>query len=281
MQYLKQLTAIITVILITILLQACGGSSSTKKVEPTTDPTAVHLIKPADIPAYVAKFKLQQAQLDLQIEGKQYKINLIDMDFDEKVIVAKYELGFIFIGFDFSKEQPIASLRLVEGDIINGGQPDRILDGSNIKIEEQDNNYIYSGSVINAANQNMFSVRLVFNESLLEGGSSTVKVVDNKALINGTLGTNTYIQITDLTQNHPEVKTLVLQQIDGSINDAINMHTGRLVRNAQLTTLIPADGDVYSGGVDLFAAGFERKYEPSERLVYIHGVVLTGKLQIS
>jgi len=38
------------------------------------------------------------------------------------------------------------------------------------------------------------------------------------------------------------------------------MHTGRLIRKAQLTTLIPASGDVNSGGVDLFASGFKREY---------------------
>ena len=51
-----------------------------------------------------------------------------------------------------------------------------------------------------------------------------------------------------------------MQNISGSVNDAINLHTGRLVRNAEMTTIVPFDGDINSGGVDLFAAGFKRIY---------------------
>ena len=265
MKYFKQLSITLLVIITAIILPACGGSS-TKKVEITTEPNEVHLIQPTNIPAYVEKFKQQQAQLELQFEGKQYPISLIDISMDDNFIIASYELGYLIVGFDFSKEEPIASLTLVEGDIESEAEPDRILNGSNIEIAEQDENYVYSGSVIESKTQGMYSVRLVFNSSLIEAGNSTVEVVADKAFINGDLGTMTYVQINDLIQNNPEVKTLVLQQISGSINDAINMHTGRLIRSAQLTTFVPANGDVNSGGVDLFAAGFERKYEQGAKL---------------
>jgi hypothetical protein len=140
------------------------------------------------------------------------------------------------------------------------GYVQRELISANIEITEQGDNFIYSGSVVDRTTQGLFTVRLVLNESFFESGNSTVKVLGTKALVNGTLGTKTYIQIDELIKNHPEVNTLELQQIDGSINDAINMHTGRLIRNAQLSTFIPVNGDVNSGGVDLFAAGFTREY---------------------
>lgn len=251
---------ILTAIFSVLLLQACGNSS-TKKTAIINEAIEVHLIKPSAIAAYVETFKQQQAQLELQFEGQQYQISFIDISLEDNFIIANYELGYLIIGFDFSKETPIASLTLVEGDIESETEPNKVLSGTNIEITEQDNNYIYSGSVIDKKSQGLFSVRLVINTSLFEGGNSTIKVVEDKALINGDLGTNTYIQMSELIQNHPEVKTLVLQKISGSINDAINMHTGRLVRSAQLTTMVPADGDVNSGGVDLFAAGAERKYE--------------------
>jgi len=127
-------------------------------------------------------------------------------------------------------------------------------------VNAEGENFVYNGTVKETATQGLFNVRLVINESFFEAGSSTITVEGSNAMVNGTLGTKTYIQMNELIQNNPEVTTLVLQQIDGSINDAINMHTGRLVRNAQLTTLIPADGDVNSGGVDLFAAGLKREY---------------------
>lgn len=265
MKYIENYTTIFLTIFTIICLSACG-SSSKEKVAPTTKETEVHLIKPAEISAYVEDFKQKQAQLELQFEGQQYQISLIDISMDENFIIARYELGYLIIGFDFLKELPIASLILVEGDIENEAESDRVLNGTNIEITEQDENHIYTGSVVDKETQGLFSVRLVINKSLLEGGSSTIKVVDDQAFINGDLGTNTYIQMSALIQNHPEIKTLVLQEISGSINDAINMHTGRLVRSSQLTTLVPANGDVNSGGVDLFASGVERKHEQGGKL---------------
>lgn len=280
MNYLKQRPITLIAIFAALLIQACGGSS-TKKIAPIVqlevEPVAVHLIKPADVPAYVETFKQQKSQLDLQFEGEQYPIGLIDISMDDNFIIASYELGYLIIGFDFSKEEPIASLTVVEGDISSEEEPNRILDGTNIEITAHDENYIYSGSVADRKTQGLFTVRLVINNSLIEGGNSTIEVIDDKALVNGDLGTNTYIQVSNLIQNHPEVKTLVLQQISGSINDAINMHTGRLVRNAQLTTYVPENGDVNSGGVDLFAAGFERKYEQGAKLGVHSWCCIDGK----
>ena len=103
-------------------------------------------------------------------------------------------------------------------------------------------------------------MRLVTNESLISAGSSVIKVNGINATVNGDLGTSTYVQIQDLINNNPEVTRLILQQISGSVNDAINMHTGRLVRNAQMTTKVEATSDINSGGVDLYAAGYKRVY---------------------
>ena len=58
--------------------------------------------------------------------------------------------------------------------------------------------------------------------------------------------------------NHKNVKTIVLTQVDGSINDAVNMHTGRILREAGLNTKVLEDSDIASGGVDLFCAGKKR-----------------------
>jgi len=108
-------------------------------------------------------------------------------------------------------------------------------------------------------------VRLVFNEALLGGGNSTLVVNGNQASLFGSLGTQTYIQIQDMINNE-NVDTLVFADIDGSVNDAINMHTGRLIRAAGLTTLMPTGGQAYSGGVDLFAAGVRRIYQSGGKL---------------
>ena len=93
-------------------------------------------------------------------------------------------------------------------------------------------------------------------------GSSTFELDGNRAVVSGTLGARTFNQVEYLIDAHPEVETLVLQSIDGSENDEVNVQTARLVREAGLATLVPADGEIYSGGVDLFVAGETRTAEP-------------------
>lgn len=254
------------------LLQACGSNSKkTPAPEPTVisekivEPIAVHTIQPGDIAKYVSDFNIQQKAMNFQFEGVSYDISLVDFDMNENVIYAKFDKGFIIIGFDFDKNKGIKTLRVIESNLADIGDafaaPDRILNGTSITIEsDSDDNTIYSGSVMDTTTQGIFSVRLVINESLISGGSSVIKVDGTNATVNGDLGTSTYVQIQNLINNNPEVTTLLLQKISGSVNDAINMHTGRLVRNAQITTKVEATSDINSGGVDLYAAGFKRVY---------------------
>jgi len=104
------------------------------------------------------------------------------------------------------------------------------------------------------------SIHLSFetNEAISGAGNSEIEVKGNEAYISGDLGTITYAQVKDLIQNHPEIKTLVLTQISGSVNDDVNMHTGRIIREHGYTTKVLSDSDIASGGVDLFCAGKER-----------------------
>jgi hypothetical protein len=267
---MKNLTIITLALAALLVLQGCGSSSKkvTTPVVPTTPttptlPEAVHIIKPEDVAKYVETFNQSQAALELQIEGVKFEISLVDFFMDENMIAASYSNGYLLIGFDFKKEQPIKSLTVFESDLAFEealAKPDRLLSSTKIELEESGENIIYSGTVTDTATNGVFNIRLVFNESLISAGSSVIKVEGNKATINGDLGTKTYVQLRELIANNPLVDTLVLQQISGSVNDAINMHTGRLVRKAQLTTLVEADSAIYSGGVDLYASGAKRVY---------------------
>jgi hypothetical protein len=255
---MKKLTLIMSCIITLVFLQACGNSKSTDPVKPDIEPKIVHEIQPDKVPEYISRFKESYTQINFQFEGKVFDISFEHYDPESRLVFASYERGILVIGFDLDKEEPIAMLSVYETDDL--GEITKELPSANIELTTVQDNIIYEGTVIDKSTQGLFTVRLVLNESFFGAGNSTVEVVGDKALINGTLGTTTYIQINDLIQNNPEVKTLELQQIDGSNNDGINMHTGRLIRNAQLTTLIPKTGDVNSGGVDLFAAGFKREY---------------------
>jgi hypothetical protein len=267
---MKLLRSIGIALAVVTLLQACGGSG--KSTAKSTEPKEVHIIKPNKVASYVDAFKAQNSQVHFELEGKQYDIIFSQFSQDKVSAYAYFELGYLVFGFDEDKQTPIANVSVAKVDGTGG----LMLASLAITVKSEGDNYIYEGTVVNPTTDGIFDVRLVINESIFNAGSSTLKVVDNTAILNGTLGTQAYVQINDLINNNPSVDTLILEEIDGSINDAINMHTGRLIRKAKLTTVIPANGDVNSGGVDLFAAGFKREYHEGGK-VGVHSWSENGK----
>ncbi|NRA60654.1 MAG: hypothetical protein HRU25_07020 [Psychrobium sp.] len=255
---------LLAVVLISIALQACGSSNKS-----TTEKTIseVHGIQPAAVAAYISDFKLQHEQLKFEFNKQASKMSFIELDVKEKEIIVKYNKGLVFIGFDIENNKAIASLTLAEGDTsdLENFESTRALTGVNIEITKQGNNTVYSGLVVDVITKYEYPIYIVFNESLINAGDSTVVINGTKATISGTLGTSTYIQIQDMLKTK-SVDTLILSNVEGSVNDDINMHTGRLIRAAQLTTLMPKDGEAYSGGVDLFAAGSQRIFQDGGKL---------------
>lgn len=65
----------------------------------------------------------------------------------------------------------------------------------------------------------------------------------------------------EVVEDHPGVQTLVLKYIGGSVDDEANTKFSRLVRRMGMTTVVPSDGLVASGGTDLFLAGAVRVIE--------------------
>ena len=251
----------------TLILTACGSSSQKAVTEnPTVTPTeqaAVHHIQPEDVAEYIENFTNQYAEVELQIDGVIYDISLVDLDFKSNRIYAKYEKGFLYWGFDFDEGEPLNEIVVLETEIEdyeealgNGNLYQR---GSSITIDFDEDNAIYSGNLVGLGTENQ-TVRLVINESFFGSGNSTLTVDGTTAKLHGEVGSLTYIQIRDLINNHPEVTTILLQYVPGSMNDEINMHTGRLIRNAQLTTKVETTSIIASGGVDLYASGFTREY---------------------
>ena len=261
-----------TILVAVFSLQGCGSSSSNGNTTttPTTTPTTVaevHLIEPNKVADYIDNFKLQQQTVAFSLDGVQSAFSFIEVDQESKIMIIKYDKGLAFLGFDTDKEEPINSLRLLEGDTtdLENFTPTKILEGVNIQTSEQNENIIYSGSVLDDTTQGLFSIHISINESFSSAGDAKLVLDGNKAFLSGTLGASTYIKIQEMI-NSSSVDTLVLTNVSGSVDDAINMHTGRLIRNAQLTTFMPADGEANSGGVDLFAAGAQRIYQEGGKL---------------
>ena len=69
-----------------------------------------------------------------------------------------------------------------------------------------------------------------------------------------------------LIEDHPEVTRIVMVDVPGSDNDPANLKASRLVREHGLTTVVPSNGVIASGGVDFFTAGRHRVVEPCGKL---------------
>jgi len=100
-----------------------------------------------------------------------------------------------------------------------------------------------------------YSVMGMFEEKV------SFEVVGDQAIMTGTIDSSTINSVESLIKNHPEVKTIVMKNVPGSMDDESNLIASRLVRKAGLNTHVPADGMIASGGTDFFCAGVVRTIE--------------------
>ena len=92
------------------------------------------------------------------------------------------------------------------------------------------------------------------------------EVDGDTAELKGAVNRRAVAQFSDLLDDHPQVDTIVLRDVTGSIDDEATFDIARLIRSRDLATLVPEDGRAESGGVDLFIAGVQRTIEPGARL---------------
>ncbi len=181
----------------------------------------------------------------------------------------------IYIGFtdsilvlevDLTELIPTGDALLLYGDFeAEEFEAEELYQGS-LNMIEEGCNFHFSGELNSLISDGQVVIDVMINYAIVGSGTSEIEVEDNLAYITGDLGTRTYQQFTDLIENHPEVDTLILADVPGSVNDAVNMHTGRLIREAGYTTYVPEDGLIASGGVDLFIAGSERFIEEGAKV---------------
>ncbi|MDP6601781.1 MAG: hypothetical protein QGH76_05740, partial [Phycisphaerales bacterium] len=80
----------------------------------------------------------------------------------------------------------------------------------------------------------------------------------SKAMMSGTIGPSTPFRVMELILHHPEVDTIVMVDVPGSVDDDSSLRAARMIRSHGLCTHLPSDGMVSSGGTDFFQAGAER-----------------------
>ena len=83
-------------------------------------------------------------------------------------------------------------------------------------------------------------------------------VVGETAVMNGVIDGEIEDTLKDLLNENPQITTIVMQNVDGSVDDEANLIAAHYVRNQGLNTHIPSSGLVASGGTDFFLAGVKR-----------------------
>ncbi len=160
----------------------------------------------------------------------------------------------ISMGDDFMPDGKENYIGRLDGDQYLG-EDLQVLEGvDNITIQG-------TGRQIVGGNAVDVPIKIVVSESQLGAGESELYIKNNIALLNGDLGIVTYNQILDLNANHPNVHTILFDEVPGSVNDEVNMETGRLIRKAGYRTWAKRKSEVASGGVDLFCAGKKRRID--------------------
>ncbi len=87
----------------------------------------------------------------------------------------------------------------------------------------------------------------------------------SKAEMTGVIGPTTPARVLELIFEHPKVRTIVMRDVPGSMDDEANLRSARLVRRFGLATHVPSSGVVASGGTDFFLAGATRTAGPGAR----------------
>lgn len=93
-----------------------------------------------------------------------------------------------------------------------------------------------------------------------------LQTLGDKLYVANRLNLRTFGQIKQAIKDNPNITTLVLTVIDGSMDDETLFEMGRWVRLQKLNTHLTAQSVIAAGGVDFFLAGYHRTMERGARI---------------
>ena len=96
--------------------------------------------------------------------------------------------------------------------------------------------------------------------------AAVFEIEGETAFMYGVIDHTTPGVVQALVDEHPDVTRIVMVDVPGSDDDSANLKASRLVREHGLTTVVPSNGVIASGGVDFFTAGMTRVVEPCGKL---------------
>ncbi|WP_353410835.1 hypothetical protein [Pseudoteredinibacter isoporae] len=87
------------------------------------------------------------------------------------------------------------------------------------------------------------------------------KVDGNRLYLKGLINAKSYSQIKQVIHDNPQLDTLVLTVMPGSIDDEVNLKMCHFIRQQGLHTYLLHNSVIASGAVDLFMSGVSREME--------------------
>ena len=91
-----------------------------------------------------------------------------------------------------------------------------------------------------------------------EGDMTIARVDQSRVKLDGTLGSASLRQLRGYLAANPQVQTLELGRMSGTIDVDATLDMARWVRRQQLDTALTAQSWIASGAVDLFVSGVDR-----------------------
>ncbi len=96
--------------------------------------------------------------------------------------------------------------------------------------------------------------------------AATIIKKGDEAYINGVLGKKFYKRFKKFIKENPEIKTIVFEEVPGSINDEWNVKSCVLLHQSGFNTRLTSNSMIASGGVDLFISGNKRYIEKGAKI---------------
>lgn len=131
-----------------------------------------------------------------------------------------------------------------------------------IQTPSQPDKYDEPGFIGASDLQKLFAIQVgVTREEMSE-----FLINEDIAYMSGYISKDTIRQVKKLIKEYPEVTTIHMVDVGGSVDDVSNLEASRLVREAGLNTFVARDGHIASGGTDFFCAGVKRTAEEGAKI---------------
>ena len=99
-----------------------------------------------------------------------------------------------------------------------------------------------------------------------QSGPMTFTAQGDQLIVNGTTGSGSLADLEEALAENPQIRVVVLNRVEGSDDDSVNLEMARILRSRNLDTHLNADSVIESGGVELFIGGADRTMDKGARI---------------